>query len=248
MVASILHASDQGLASDGSAHNLMERLSFYKASTLGLGMSDQECFDLASRSRLRTFHRQDRLFMQGEPQRELFLLRSGYVKLTQLSHSGSEVLLWICGPGSVLGIRAEMNARPYSCSAHAVKPCTAWSWDHEAIAFLMARNPRLRQNMSAILMDRVHELEERFRELATENVSRRLALALVRLSKEIGSQGPKGTEISLSREEMAQMTGTTLFSISRIISQWAKQKLVLPGRQTVVIPDMRRIESLALEE
>ena len=210
-------------------------------------MTEQEALDLASKARPKTYQRRDPLFMQGEAGGELFLIRSGYVKLTQLGQSGSEVVLWVCGPMSVLGIRSEMNARPYSCSAHAVKPCTALAWSHDAIASVMGRNPRLRQNMSAVLMNRVNELEERFRELATENVSRRLAFALLRLSKEIGRKGPKGIEIQLSREEMAQMTGTTLFSISRTFSQWAREKKVLPGRESVVIPDLRLIEGLARE-
>ena len=85
--------------------------------------------------------------------------------------------------------------------------------------------PRIRQNLSQVLMSRLHELEERFREVATEKVPRRLALALMRLSKHIGKKVHEGVEVSLSREELAQMTGTTLFTISRILSQWSEGRI-----------------------
>lgn len=210
-------------------------------------MVDEETYDIASRARLRTYGKRDAFFMQGEPLRELFLVRSGHVKLTQLSAGGKEVLLWVSGPHSVLGIRAEMNNQPYSCSAYAIEACTAWCWDRAALTYLSSKHRRLGQNMTAILMDRVRELEERFRELATESVSRRLALALLRLGGQIGKKVPQGIEIRLSREEMAQMTGTTLFSISRTLSEWARQKLVLAGRQSVVIPDTEALEALGGE-
>ena len=80
-------------------------------------------------------------------------------------------------------------------------------------------------NISQILAGRLQELEERFREIATEKVAKRLALALTRLLKQVGKKTPEGIEISLSREELAQLTGTTLFTISRILSKWADQAL-----------------------
>ena len=98
---------------------------------------------------------------------------------------------------------------------------TALVWDCATLQNLMEICPRIRQNLSQVLMGRLNELEERFREVATEKVPRRLALALMRLSKHVGKQVHEGVEVSLSREELAQMTGTTLFTISRILSQWA---------------------------
>jgi CRP/FNR family transcriptional regulator, nitrogen oxide reductase regulator len=228
--------------------SMLDRVQFIQGSPLGIGMTEQECFDLCSRARLKMYRRGDPMFMQGEPGLNLFLLRSGQVKLTQVSPGGNEVLLWVCGEASVLGIMSAMNSRPYSCSAHALMPCTAWAWDQPAISYIMNNSSRLMQNMTIILSNRVQELEERFRELATENVRKRLALALLRLSGAIGRLGPRGIEIALSRREIAQMTGTTLFSISRTLSLWARRKLVLVGRGSVVIPDLSLIESMACEE
>lgn len=107
--------------------------------------------------------------------------------------------------------------------------------------------PQMRKNINQILATRLTELEERFREVATERVPRRLALALLRLLKTIGKKVHGGTEISLSREELAQLTGTTLFTISRILSKWGQEELISPRRRSVVIHDPQRL-GLVTEE
>jgi CRP-like cAMP-binding protein len=185
------------------------------------------------------------LFLQGDAGQRLMLINSGYVKLTQVSPEGKEVLLWMCGPNQVLGIRSELTGKPYSCSAEAIKICTVLVWEHDALATLSLQYPRLLQNLNGILLNRIEELEERFRELATENVSRRLAFTLLRLSRHIGPSADGGIEIYLSRQEIARMTGTTLFSVSRILSEWGRDNLVLPRRNSVIVPNLKVIERVA---
>lgn len=215
------------------------------ASPLGVGLSSDACLAIATKTRVKRYSRGQALFLQGDAGQRLMLITSGYVKLTQVSPEGKEVLLWMCGPNHVLGIRSELTGNPYSCSAEAIKTCTVLVWEHDALAALAQQYPRLMQNMNGILISRIEELEERFRELATENVSRRLACTLLRLSKHIGSAADGGTEIYLSRQEIARMTGTTLFSVSRILSEWGRDKLVLPKRNSVVVPDMALIERMS---
>ena len=113
---------------------------------------------------------------------------------------------------------------------------------------LVAEYPLLRRNISQILSSRLQELEERFREIATEKVAKRLALALSRLLRQVGKKTHEGTEISLSREELAQLTGTTLFTISRILSKWADAGVVIPRREAVLIRDPERLESVGCAE
>jgi len=86
-----------------------------------------------------------------------------------------------------------------------------------------------------------------FREIATEKVARRLALVLLRLMKQLGKKTSDGTQVSMSREELAQMTGTTLFTISRVLSRWADQGLVASRREAVIILDADRLGSVSEE-
>ncbi|HEY3625748.1 MAG TPA: Crp/Fnr family transcriptional regulator [Terracidiphilus sp.] len=226
---------------------LEERVTLLSGSPLCVGFSRDEILKIASCARPKAFARDESLFMQGQPARCLVLIRTGSVKITQISSNGSEVILWMYGRGNVLGVLSDPHGDCHPSSARAMEATTALVWDCAALQSLMEVCPRIRQNLSQVLMSRLNELEERFREVATEKVPRRLALALIRLSKHVGKKVQEGVEVSLSREELAQMTGTTLFTISRILSQWSREQFVESRRESVLLLDPRRLEYAGCE-
>lgn len=228
--------------------DLGEHLVFMCASALFRGLTEQECNEIASCGRSRTFARDELLFAQGQPMRSLIFLQSGSVKHTQLSESGAEVLLWMSGSGEALEVQPETTSSSHSCSARAMEKCKALVWDHPRLQVLLQRYPQIGKNISQILVGRLEELEERFREIATEKVAKRLALVLLRLLKQVGKPSHEGTQIFLSREELGQMTGTTLFTISRILSRWAEQGVIVPRREAVLITRPERLEAIGKEE
>ena len=99
----------------------------------------------------------------------------------------------------------------------------------------MAEYPIVGCNIILILSRRMSELEERFREVATEKVTQRLAFALLRLVSQIGKPLQEGIEVSITREELAQLTSSSVFTIGRIISKWAGEGLLLARREAVVV-------------
>jgi CRP-like cAMP-binding protein len=222
---------------------MSEHLVLMAGSALFAGLNEKECGEIVSCARARTFARDELLFTQGQPVRTLIVLQSGSVKHTQLSSGGNEVLLWMSGIGDAVNLEPE-SAEGHTCSARAIERTRALVWEYSRVQSLLAQYPQIRRNISLILAGRLHELEERFREMATEKVAKRLALTLMRLLKRVGKQGRGGMEISLTREELAQMTGTTLFTISRILSGWAEKGLVQPRRQGVVINEPAKLEAV----
>ncbi|MER3457798.1 MAG: hypothetical protein C4309_03385 [Chloroflexota bacterium] len=102
---------------------------------------------------------------------------------------------------------------------------------------LMERTPRLAFNALRLLAGRVQELQDRVRELATERVERRVARTLLRLARQAGRKVENGVliDLPLSRQDLAEMTGTTLFTVSRVLSRWEQQGLVEAGRERVLI-------------
>jgi CRP-like cAMP-binding protein len=225
-----------------------ERVVLMCASALFTGLSPNECREIASCAKARTFARDELLFMQGQPVRNLMLIQTGSVKLTQLSPNGNEVILWMNGSGDAVGVAAETPACSHTCSARAMEQCKALTWEYARLQNLLIEYPQIRKNVSQILAGRLNELEERFREVATEKVAKRVALALLRLLKHVGKEAQGGVEISLSREELAQMTGTTLFTISRILSKWGEEGFVLPRREAVLVRDPQRLLQMSDEE
>jgi CRP-like cAMP-binding protein len=186
--------------------------------------------------------------MEGQSARQLMMIQTGSVKLSQLSSSGNEVILWMSGSGDPLGLPADSPTCSHTCSARAMEQCHALVWEYNKLQDMMMEFPQIAKNISQILASRLDELQERFREVATEKVAQRLALALLRLIKQVGKPIRGGTEISLSREELAQMTGTTLFTISRLLSKWGEAGFVLPRREAVVVVDSQRLTRVSAGE
>jgi len=227
--------------------NLGEHLVMMCGSALFTGLTQRECAEIVSCGRARTFARNELLYAQGQPMRSLIFLQSGSVKHTQLSANGDEVLLWMSGSGEALNVQTETTSYGHSCSARAMEQCNALVWDYTRLRTLLDQYPQIRKNISQILASQIEELEERFRELATETVAKRLALMLLRLTRQVGKVSDEGMQIFLSREELGQMTGTTLFTISRILSKWADQGIVVPRREAVLVSNPKGLESISDE-
>lgn len=214
--------------------------SLVAASALFAGIPPMQCREIAAVARLRVFAQDEILFMQGHPVRTHILVQSGHVKVTQVSSTGREVLLWMNGPGESVCTPAESPSR-HACSARATQRCHALTWEDSRFQSILARFPQVNININHMLCARLSELEQRFREIATEKVPARLSFALLRLATQLGKPTLGGTEISLSREELAQMIGTTLFTVSRILSKWADEGFIAPRRNGVVILDSGRL-------
>ena len=228
--------------------NIAERVVLMCASALFAGLTPKDCYEIASCASARKFARDEVLFMQGQPVRNLVLLQTGSVKLTQLSANGNEVILWMNGEGEAVGVHSELPNCNHTCSARAMEQCRALTWEYSRLQALLAEYPQIRKNINQILSNNLQELEERFREVATERVAKRLASTLLRLLKHVGKQGRDGVQLSLSREELAQMVGTTLFTISRILSKWGDEGVVVPRREAVLIPNPARLMHVSDED
>ena len=227
---------------------IAERAGLMLGSALFTGLSYEECLKIASCASVKTFVRDEVLFMQGQLANHMVVIETGSVKLSQLSENGSEVILWLSGSGDPVSMHAECLSCNHTCSARAMEQCRALVWEYKNLQSLMTTYPQIRRNIGQIMFGRLNELQERFREVASEKVAQRLALALLRLIKQVGKPVRGGIEVSLSREELAQMTGTTLFTISRILSRWAERGFVLPRREAVVVLDAERLAEVGNEE
>ena len=187
-------------------------------------------------------------FREGEPAQLFYVLRSGRVKFTQISAEGHEVILRLIGPGEPFGgVSAFADNATYPVTARAVEPSEAQAWDGARITALMQQFPTIAINAAKMIADRLHELQRRHRELMTERVERRIARALLRLAEEAGRRVEGGVEIDfpLSRQDLAQMTGTTLFTVSRTLSAWEHEGFIVAGRRRVTVRNPDRLLRIA---
>jgi CRP-like cAMP-binding protein len=176
-------------------------------------------------------------FHEGDPATHLYVLTDGRVKLSQVTVDGQQVALRMIAPGMLFGGVAILNPeRGYPASAQALEDAAALAWEAQAFRKLAVTDPALSLNMMDLMHIYVEEMQSRFRELATERVEQRVARALLRLAAQGGKKSAPGEiELSLSRQDLAEMTGTTLYTVSRLLSEWERQGLIRSGRESVAI-------------
>lgn len=213
----------------------------------GLTQAEQEeAMRMARRRRVR---RHGFFFHQGQEAHSLYALLRGRVKMLQTTPEGQEVILHIVTPGEVFGAIAVLTETTYPASAQALEESEALVWDGGTMAWLMERYPRIAWNLLPLLLARLREAQDRLRELATERVERRIARTLLRLARQVGRKVEGGVllDLPLSRQDLAEMTGTTLYTVSRVLSRWEQEGLVEAGRERVLIRSPHGLVSIAEE-
>ena len=208
------------------------------------GISPDDSKQILTPATYQEFSRREVIYQEGDPINKVFLLISGSAKITQVAPNGGEVILRLSGPGELVGkIRFESQAR-HGSLAQALGSSTALVWDASVFESLCHRFPALRRNAMYGISKSLEEMEERFREISTEKVAVRLSHEIVRLMDQVGRQVNGAVQISLSREELAQLIGTTLFTVSRLLSDWDERGIVSIGRETVSVSNVQGLKQL----
>jgi len=211
------------------------------------GIDSEALTVVAASSRLHRIKKGAYFFYQDQPARTLYMLVEGRVKFTQVTAEGQQVLLRAIGPGEIFGTVAALGDALHPASAQASTDCIALIWRDEVIAGLMDHFPRIALNVARFLAERLREFQDRYRELATERVERRVAHTLLRLAQQLGEAAEEGVliDLPLTRQDIAEMSGTTLFTVSRILSAWQHQGIVRTGRARVVICSRDQLLAIA---
>jgi CRP-like cAMP-binding protein len=176
-------------------------------------------------------------FMEEEPAERAYVLLEGKVKLIQVTADGQQVILGYLVPGRVFGIIAILEEINYPVSAQAVGKCRALWWDQATLNVLMEKTPRLALNAMRIMVGQIREFQNTVKDLSTKRVEQRIARAILRLARQSGRKTEAGIriELPLSRQDLAEMTGTTLYTVSRILTEWESRALIKSKRQEILI-------------
>ena len=209
--------------------------------------------DAAVQARVRSLARTkaigagDHFFDEGEAADAFFVLTRGRVKLTQLTPEGHQVVLRIIGAGDAFGGAGAFGDETYPVSAEAVEPAVALVWTSGTMRQLMETEPRVALNAVQFVANRLHDLQRRHRQLMTERVERRVARALLHLVEKAGRRVDAGVEIDfpVSRQDTAEMTGTTLYTVSRLLSSWEERGIVRSGRRRIILTTPHALVTLA---
>jgi CRP-like cAMP-binding protein len=188
-------------------------------------------------------------FFQGDPADFLYVLTSGMVKLLQSNPSGQQVNLRTLYPWQMFGalgaVRAESS---YPASAQALGDSSALAIGSDFMHSMLETRPALAFDLMKLMTSYIQEMQARYRELSTERVEQRIAHAVLRLASQTGrrtGEEPFEVELEFSRQDLAEMTGTTLYTVSRTLSEWDQMGIIQAGRERIKIKNPHRLVEIA---
>ena len=189
------------------------------------------------------------VFLEGDPSRWFCLVKSGHVKIVRHSKSGKDVVLELLGPGEVFGGVAVIEKRPYPAAAQATEPTVVVKIPAEPMIVLADRHPAFIKEMALMIGRRLRAAHDSVKSLAVDPVEARLAAALVRLAGREGTRARGGDAIALpfhlTRQSLADMTGTTVETTIRILGRWLRDGLLAEDEGRLVLTDRDGLADLA---
>lgn len=187
------------------------------------------------------------VFEQGEEASEFFVLVDGRLKVTQVTEDGQQVMIRIVNPGDLFGIAKALQRTDYPGTATAAVDSAALAWPMAYWSQFVESSAPLAVSALQTVGQRLQDSHSRIREMATEEVERRVAHAVLRLVQQSGRKEADGLRIDfpISKQDIAEMTGTTLHTVSRILTLWESKGLVKGGRQKLLVTDPHGLMRLA---
>ncbi len=221
-------------------HTIFSRANFFA------DLTEEDLARIATRFKKRIFKRDTFLFIEGESAKTYYLVAEGQVKILQTSAEGFDVILHILGPGELIGALPTIETATYPASAQTLNEVVAFAIPASDFEEILHDYPAVALNLLKFSARVLQTSLNKIREMATERVERRIARTLARLANQMGRETKEGIliDVPLSRQDLAEMTGTTIFTVSRTLKEWERAGILRAGRQKVIVTDPHRLVSI----
>ena len=211
------------------------------------GLTPEQLDDVLSDAQSVRYSKGADVFRQDGEAQSFYILLHGYLRVYRLTPDGQQVVVRHISPGEIFGVAMALGRSTYPATASAVVDSVALVWPNTAWPRLSGKYPALLANTLQTVGSRLQDAHTRVVEMSTEQVERRIAHALLRLAQQSGRKVEAGIQIDfpISRQDVAEMTGATLHTVSRVLSAWEERGMVEGGRQKITLRDPHRIFMLA---
>ena len=218
-----------------------------RSSSLFRRVAPEDRQRLLTVAHVRSYGRGEAMFREGDPSEAFYTVLAGRVKIYKVLPSGKEVILEIFGPGDPLGAIAAYEGRPFPASAVALEETSCLILPRGAFFALLEQHPSLVRGLLSGMTQRLVELTNRLAELSGGRIETRLARLFLKLADTSGRAERGGIFIAmpLSRQELADLTGTTIETCIRIMSRWGKQRVLLTEKDGFLVTDRSALEQAA---
>jgi CRP/FNR family transcriptional regulator len=220
---------------------LLRRLPFFRRLSAALRAR------VAQVARIKGHERGELIFAEGDPSDAFMVIVSGRVKVFKSTPAGKEIILEIFGAGDPLGAVAVYEGAPFMASALALEPSEVLRIEQHAFFRLLEDDPALVRGLLSGLTLRLAELTRRLAEMSGARVDARFARLFLKLCDQIGraERGGMFVPMPLSRQELADLTGTTIETAIRIMSRWQKADVLHTEKDGFVVLDRGALEEVA---
>ncbi len=217
-----------------------------RSATLYRGLSEPDRQRIAEVSLVRSWDKGETIFSEGDPSDFLLTVLSGRVKVVKRQSSGKEVILEIFGPGDPVGAVVAYEGRPFPASAVAIDRATCLLVRRGPLFGLLEKHPSLVRGLLSTFTRRIVELAQRIPEVAGARVETRFAHLFLKLADrmERPRDGAAFVPIALTRQELADLTGTTIETCIRVMSRWGREGVIETEKDGFLLRNRAVLESL----
>jgi len=216
-----------------------DKAQIIKNSSIFSNLNDDELNELATLSIEHGFVPNEFIFWDGDSPEWFYIVAEGKVKVLKHSSSGKEFIITFFGPGEMFGEVAVFEDKPYPASAQAVIETKVIGVKKDDFLPFLANRPQVALKIISVLGGRLRDAQSRLRDIAGERVEQRLASVLLMLSVKLGPTLP------FTRQEIADMVGTTIETAIRVMSTLKDRKIIRSVRGKVIILDEQKLKLLS---
>jgi CRP-like cAMP-binding protein len=210
-------------------------------------LSDAELKELEPYLVTTVFKKKEDIFAEGDLPEWFYIVSKGKIKITKLSHEGKEIILEVISPTDIFGGVAVLRNFPYPANAVAMEDSEVVKISRKNLMRLVDRFPNLMYCIALQLGDRMKSSYDSLKNIALERVEARIAALLLKLAKKVGIETKEGLQIDmrLTKQDVADMVGTTVETSIRTFSKFKKQGLVEDKAGKIVIRDRKGLAALS---
>lgn len=210
-------------------------------------MDETELDDVIAHATSQRIPQGEAVFRQGEIAHSFFVLLHGRLKVFKVTPDGGQIVVRFVNPGDLYGIAQALRRSDYPATALALVDSVTLVWPNAVWDELVSAHPAFAGNVMQTMGQRLDEAHTRLRELSKEAVAVRVAHTLLRLVAQSGREAQDGVvfDFPLTQQDIAEASGTTLHSVSRVFSTWESRGLVSVGRRRIVVRDVNGLADVA---
>lgn len=225
-------------------------LAVIEACSVMNALTERERVKLAEQSYMAYAERSEAIWIAGAPSEFFAVVGTGFVKMTRTTPHGAEVAVELLGPGQCFGLLAALEGRIFPLSAIAVTHCWYLKVPTRVLLEMYKESATLRDQMLRSLSPRLRRAHDMMARMSTGKVEQRIAAVLLILSESYGRVGKLGgvrLNVPLTRQDIAEMAGTTVETCIRVMSKWQKAGIVTTTQQVITLRNPEALNAALLE-